>query len=142
MNNYTLDGADKIRSRRTFRSEHAQVVQPPVDALCRNSRSDAHLFFGVRQCGGAVINASVKHGTTSSAARCLLHARRALNANTWDNNRAGRPKGPVNQLIAGGTRRSDHQRQDFFFGTYQSRGPERALSQTATVRRRGCARAI
>ncbi len=58
----------------------------------------------------------------------------ALNANTWDNNRAGRPKGPFNQLIAGGTFGGPIVRsKTFFFGDYQSSRTERALSQTATV---------
>ena len=82
-----------------------------------------------------MINASVKQGTNKFSGSLFGFLRdESLNANTWDNNRAGRPKGPFNQLIAGGTFGGPIVNgKTFFFGDYQSSRTERALSQTATV---------
>ena len=87
------------------------------------------------KAAGAVINASVKQGTNQFSGSLFGFLRdESLNANTWDNIRANRPKGPFNQLIAGGTLGGPIiSNKTFFFGDYQSSRTERALSQTATV---------
>jgi hypothetical protein len=87
------------------------------------------------KAAGAVINASVKQGTNQFRGTVFEFFRdESLNANTWDNNRAGVPKGPFNQHIAGGVLGGPLvRRRTFFFGDYQAQRTERALSQTATV---------
>ena len=134
-NNYTLDGADNNSFSTNLQERSPQVVAPPVDALQEFKVQTRTYSAEFGKAAGAVINASVKQGTNSYSGSLFAFLRdESLNANTWDNNRAGRPKGPFNQLIAGGTFGGPIVRgKTFFFGDYQSSRTERALSQTATV---------
>jgi hypothetical protein len=134
-NNYTLDGADNNSFSTNLQERSPQVVAPPVDALQEFKVQTRTYSAEFGKAAGAVINASVKQGTNKYSGSLFAFLRdEALNANTWDNNRAGRPKGPFNQLIAGGTFGGPIVRgRTFFFGDYQSSRTERALSQTATV---------
>lgn len=134
-NNYTLDGADNNSFSTNLQERSPQVVAPPVDALQEFKVQTRTYSAEFGKAAGAVINASVKQGTNKYSGSLFAFMRdEALNANTWDNNRAGRPKGPFNQLIAGGTFGGPIVRgRTFFFGDYQSSRTERSLSQTATV---------
>ena len=134
-NNYTLDGADNNSFSTNLQERSPQVVAPPVDALQEFKVQTRTYSAEFGKAAGAVINASVKQGTNKYSGSLFAFLRdEALNANTWDNNRAGRPKGPFNQLIAGGTFGGPIVRgRTFFFGDYQSSRTERSLSQTATV---------
>lgn len=134
-NNYTLDGADNNSFSTNLQERSPQVVQPPVDALSEFKVQTRTYSAEFGKAAGAVINASVKQGSNQYSGSLFAFLRdESLNANTWDNNRAGRPKGPFNQLIAGGTFGGPLAKgKTFFFGDYQSSRTERALSQTATV---------
>jgi hypothetical protein len=134
-NNYTLDGADNNSFSTNLQERSPQVVQPPVDALQEFKVQTRTYSAEFGKAAGAVINASVKQGTNSFRGSAFEFFRdEAFNANTWDNNRAGRPKGPFNQHIAGFTLGGPVVRgKTFFFGDYQATRTERALSQTATV---------
>ena len=134
-NNYTLDGADNNSFSTNLQERSPQVVQPPVEALSEFKVQTRTYSAEFGKAAGAVINASIKQGTNKYSGSLFAFLRdEALNANTWDNNRAGRAKGPFNQLIAGGTFGGPLVRgKTFFFGDYQSSRTERALSQTATV---------
>ncbi|HYB94723.1 MAG TPA: TonB-dependent receptor [Vicinamibacterales bacterium] len=134
-NNYTLDGADNNSFSTNLQERSPQVVAPPVDALQEFKVQTRTYSAEFGKAAGAIINASVKQGTNRYSGSAFAFFRdEALNANTWDNNRAGRPKGPFNQLIAGFTFGGPIARgKTFFFGDYQSSRTERALTQTATV---------
>ena len=134
-NNYTLDGADNNSFSTNLQERSPQVVAPPVDALQEFKVQTRTYSAEFGKAAGAVINASIKQGTNDFRGSLFAFLRdEALNANTWDNNRAGREKGPFNQLIAGGTLGGPIvSGRTFFFGDYQSSRTERALSQTATV---------
>jgi hypothetical protein len=134
-NNYTLDGADNNSFSTNLQERSPQVVAPPVDALQEFKVQTRTYSAEFGKAAGAVINASVKQGTNNFRGSLFGFLRdESLNANTWDNNRAGRPKGPFNQLIAGGTLGGPIvSSKTFFFGDYQSSRTERALSQPATV---------
>jgi hypothetical protein len=134
-NNYTLDGADNNSFSTNLQERSPQVVAPPVDALQEFKVQTRTYSAEFGKAAGAVINASIKQGTNDFRGSGFAFIRdESLNANTWDNNRAGRPKGPFNQLIAGGTFGGPIVRgRTFFFGDYQSSRTERSLSQTATV---------
>ncbi|MEO8678739.1 MAG: TonB-dependent receptor [Vicinamibacterales bacterium] len=134
-NNYTLDGADNNSFSTNLQERSPQVVSPPVDALQEFKVQTRTYSAEFGKAAGAVINASVKQGTNRFSGSLFGFWRdEALNANTWDNVRAARPKGPFNQLIAGGTFGGPIQKsKTFFFGDYQSARTERALSQAATV---------
>ncbi len=113
-NNYTLDGADNNSFSTNLQERSPQVVSPPVDALQEFKVQTRTYSAEFGKAAGAVINASVKQGTNQFSGSLFGFFRdESLNANTWDNIRAGRPKGPFNQLIAGGTLGGPHrQRQD------------------------------
>jgi hypothetical protein len=134
-NNYTLDGADNNSFSTNLQERSPQVVSPPVDALQEFKVQTRTYSAEFGKAAGAVINASIKQGSNQFSGSLFGFLRdESLNANTWDNNRANRPKGPFNQLIAGGTLGGPLVRgKTFFFGDYQSARTERALSQTATV---------
>jgi hypothetical protein len=134
-NNYTLDGADNNSFSTNLQERSAQVVQPPVDALQEFKVQTRTYSAEFGKAAGAVINASIKQGTNSFSGSAYEFFRdEAFNANTWDNNRAGRPKGKFNQHIAGLTFGGPIVRsKTFFFGDYQATRTERALSLTSTV---------
>jgi hypothetical protein len=134
-NNYTLDGADNNSFSTNLQERSPQVVAPPVDALQEFKVQTRTYSAEFGKAAGAVINASIKQGSNQFSGSLFGFLRdESLNANTWDNVRALRPKGPFNQLIAGGTLGGPLVRgKTFFFGDYQSARTERALSQTATV---------
>ena len=134
-NNYTLDGADNNSFSTNLQERSPQVVQPPVDALQEFKVQTRTYSAEFGKSAGAVVNASIKQGSNAFRGSVYEFFRdEALNANTWDNNRAGRAKGPFNQHIAGGTLGGPIARnKTFFFGDYQATRTERALSQTATV---------
>ncbi len=134
-NNYTLDGADNNSFSTNLQERSPQVVQPPVDALQEFKVQTRTYSAEFGKAAGAVINASIKQGTNSFHGSAFEFFRdEAFNANTWDNNRAQRPKGKFNQHIAGFTLGGPVVRnRTFFFGDFQATRTERALSQTATV---------
>jgi Carboxypeptidase regulatory-like domain/TonB dependent receptor len=134
-NNYTLDGADNNSFSTNLQERSPQVVQPPIDALAEFKVQTRTYSAEFGKAAGAVINASVKQGTNRFRGSGFEFFRdEAFNANTWDNNRANRPKGKFNQHIAGFTLGGPVVRgKTFFFGDYQATRTDRALSQTATV---------
>jgi len=134
-NNYMLDGADNNSFSTNLQERSPQVVQPPVDALQEFKVQTRTYSAEFGRSAGAVINASVKQGTNAIRGNAYGFFRdEALNANTWDNNRAGRPKGPFDQQIAGFTLGGPLSKNRLFlFGDYQATRTNRQLSQTATV---------
>jgi carboxypeptidase family protein len=134
-NNYTLDGADNNSMSTNLQERSPQVVAPPVDALQEFKVQTRTYSAEFGKAAGAVINASVKQGTNQFHGTLFEFFRdESLNANTWDNNRAGVKKGPFNQNILGGVFGGPLVRgRTFFFGDYQATRTERALSQTTTV---------
>lgn len=134
-NNYMLDGADNNSMSTNLQERSPQVVAPPVDALQEFKVQTRTYSAEFGKAAGAVINASVKQGTNRYRGTLFEFFRdEALNANTWDNNRAGVVKGPFNQHIMGGVLGGPLVRgKTFFFGDYQASRTERALSQTTTV---------
>ena len=95
-NNYTLDGADNNSMSTNLQERSPQVVAPPVDALQEFKVQTRTYSAEFGKAAGAVINASVKQGTNQFRGTLFEFFRdEAMNANTWDNNRAGVEKGPV-----------------------------------------------
>jgi hypothetical protein len=134
-NNFILDGGDNNSASTNLQERSTEVVQPPVDAL-EEFRVQTRTYsaeFG--KAAGAVINASIKQGTNAFHGNLFEFYRNdKFNANTWENERAGRPKGRFDQNIAGGTLGGPIVRnQTFFFGDYQLTRTSKALTQVATV---------
>ena len=134
-NNFMLDGADNNSFSTNLQERSAQVIQPPVDAL-EEFRVQTRTYsaeFG--KAAGAVINASIKQGSNAFRGDLFDFFRdEAFNANTWDNNRADRPKGRFNQHIGGATLGGPILKgHTFFFGDYQATRTTKALTATAVV---------
>ena len=134
-NNYTLDGADNNSFTTNLQERSVQVVQPPVDAL-EEFRVQTRTYsaeFG--RAAGAVINASIKQGTNAFRGNAYEFFRdEALNANRWENNRAGLEKAAFRQDIFGGTLGGPIRRdRTFFFVSYQGTRTDRELTGQATV---------
>jgi hypothetical protein len=134
-NNYTLDGADNNSFTTNLQERSVQVVQPPVDAL-EEFRVQTRTYsaeFG--RAAGAVINASIKQGSNSFRGNVYEFFRdEALNANRWENNRAGLEKPAFRQDIFGGTLGGPILRdRTFFFVSYQGTRTDRELTGQATV---------
>jgi hypothetical protein len=134
-NNFILDGGDNNSMSTNLQERSTEVIQPPVDAL-EEFRVQTRTYsaeFG--KAAGAVINASIKQGTNAFRGNLFEFFRdERFNANTWENNRAGRPKGQFNQHIAGATLGGPIVRNHtFFFGDFQATRTSKALTQLATV---------
>lgn len=134
-NNYTLDGADNNSFTTNLQERSVQVVQPPVDAL-EEFRVQTRTYsaeFG--RAAGAVINASIKQGTNAFRGNAYEFYRdEALNANRWENNRAGLEKAKFGQNIFGGTLGGPVLRdRTFFFVSFQRTQTNRELTGQATV---------
>jgi hypothetical protein len=134
-NNFVLDGGDNNSFSTNLQERTPQVIQPPVDAL-EEFRIQTRTYsaeFG--RSAGAVVNASIKQGSNQYRGTLFGFLRdEAMNANTWENEQAGRAKGKYNQYIFGATLGGPIVRNRlFFFGDYQGTRQEQALSQLATV---------
>jgi hypothetical protein len=134
-NNFVLDGGDNNSFSTNLQERTPQVIQPPVDAL-EEFRIQTRTYsaeFG--RSAGAVVNASIKQGSNQFRGTVFGFLRdEAMNANTWVNEQAGRPKGTYNQYIYGATVGGPIVRNKlFFFGDYQGTRQDQALSLTGTV---------
>ena len=144
-NNYTLDGADNNSMSTNLQERSPQVVAPPVDALQEFKVQTRTYSAEFGKAAGAVINASVKQGTNQFRGTLFEFFRdEALNANTWDNNRAGVREGSVQpahrsaacsagRWCKGGRSSS---------ATTRRRGPSARCRRRRRCRRRGCGPAI
>lgn len=137
-NNFVLDGGDNNSFSTNLQERTPQVIQPPVDALeeFRIQTSTYSAEFG--RSAGAVINASIKQGTNQYRGSVFGFARdEAFNANTWENEQAGREKGKYNQYIYGATLGGPIIKNKlFFFGDYQGTRQERRSRSSPPCRRR------
>src|SRR5256885_1360813 len=134
-NNFILDGGDNNSASTNLQERSTEVVQPPVDAVEEFRVQTRTYSAGFGKAAGAVINASIKQGSNAFRGDLFDFFRDdAFNANTWDNNRAGRPKGQFNQHIGGATLGGPIVKtRTFFFGDYQATRTTKALTQTAVV---------
>ena len=134
-NNFLLDGADNNSGSTNLQERSTQVVQPPVDALQEFKVQTRTYTAEFGKAAGAIINASIKQGTNEFHGSAFEFFRdEAFNANLWENNRAGRPKGKYNQNIPGFTLGGPIVRgRTFFFGDYQATRTQQALTSLSVV---------
>ena len=104
QNNFLLNGIDNNSFSENLQEFSVQVVQPPPDAI-QEFRVQTRTYsseFG--NSAGAVINATIKGGTNNYHGNLFEYARNSVfDANTWINDRAGKPKGRFTQNQFGGT---------------------------------------
>ena len=134
-NNFLLDGADNNSGSTNLQERSTQVVQPPVDALQEFKVQTRTYTAEFGKAAGAIINASIKQGTNQFRGSAFEFFRdEAFNANLWENNRAGRPKGKYNQNIPGFTLGGPIVRgKTFFFGDFQATRTDQALTSLSVV---------
>jgi Carboxypeptidase regulatory-like domain/TonB dependent receptor len=121
QNNFLLNGVDNNVNVIDFLNQTAYVVGPSVEAIgeMRILTNGYNAEYG-RGAGG-VVNVSLKSGTNElhgSLFEILQNDK--LNANRWENNKAGRSKGPYRQNQFGATLGGPIIRNRMFiFGDYQ-----------------------
>ncbi len=121
QNNFLLNGIDNNSWSENLQEFSVQVVQPPPDAV-QEFRVQTRTYsseFG--NSAGAVINATIKSGTNQYHGNVFEYLRNnVLNANSWLNNKNGRPKGRLVQNQFGGTFGGPIIKdKTFFFGDVQ-----------------------
>jgi len=135
QNNFLLNGIDNNSFSENLQEFSVQVVQPPPDAV-QEFRVQTRTYsseFG--NSAGAVINATIKSGTNNYHGNLFEYVRNSVfDANTWINNRNGKPKGRFTQNQFGGTFGGPVIKdKTFFFFDMQRFTSRRSTTVTSTV---------
>jgi hypothetical protein len=94
QNNYLLDGIDNNTSNVDFLSGVAYIVKPPIDAVDEIKILTSSFSAEYGRAGGAVLNTTLKSGTSQFRGSVWEFARNdAMNATDFFANRAGIKKG-------------------------------------------------
>jgi len=121
QNNFLLNGVDNNVNVIDFINQTAYVIGPSVEAIgeMRVLTNGYNAEYG-RGAGG-VVNVNLKSGTNELHGSLFEYLQNEkLNANRWENNKAGKPKGPVKQNQFGATLGGPIIRNRLFiFGDYQ-----------------------
>lgn len=121
QNNFLINGVDNNVNVIDFLNQTSFVVSPSVDAIgeFRVLTNGYNAEYG-RGAGG-VVNVIIKSGTNQIHGTVFEYLQNsALNANRWENNRAGQDKGPLKQNQFGVTFGAPIIKNKlFFFGDYQ-----------------------
>jgi hypothetical protein len=98
-NSYLLDGVDMTEA-----VDNRVAYQPNPDALAENSVETNNYAADVGNVAGAVISSILKSGTNRHLGHAFEFYRNSdVDANRWENNRAGAAKPERTQHIFGGT---------------------------------------
>uniref|UniRef100_Q02CJ0 TonB-dependent receptor n=1 Tax=Solibacter usitatus (strain Ellin6076) TaxID=234267 RepID=Q02CJ0_SOLUE len=143
QNNFLLNGVDNNVNTIDFLNQTSYAVGPSVEAISEMSVQTNGFNAEYGRAAGAVINVNLKSGSNQlhgSLFEVLQNKR--LNANSWTNNQANKPRGPFIQNQFGATAGGPIRKNKLFiFGDYQgtriaSSGGIQGLgfsSSTATV---------
>jgi hypothetical protein len=116
QNNFILDGVDNNSYDENMSTRSSQVVVPSVDALSE-FKIQTHTYdvsFG--RNAGSVINATLKSGSDQFHGDVWEFLRnKAMDANDWFLDKAGKPKAPYQQNQYGGTLGGPIRRNHSFF---------------------------
>src|SRR5437588_4711372 len=121
QNNFLLNGVDNNVNTIDFLNQTSYAVGPSVEAISEMSVQTNGFNAEYGRAAGAVINANLKSGSNALHGSVFeLLQNRDLNANSWTNNQAGKPRGPFvqNQFGATGSGPLIKNRL-FLFGDYQ-----------------------
>jgi len=121
QNNFLLNGVDNNINTIDFLNQTSYAIAPAVDAVQEVSVQTSGYNAEYGRAAGGVINVTLKSGTNELHGGLFEYLQnRALDANSWTNNRAGQPRGPFVQnqfgAMAGGPIRKN---KLFVFGDYQ-----------------------
>jgi hypothetical protein len=121
QNNFLLNGVDNNVNTIDFLNQTSYAVGPSVEAIGEMSVQTNGVNAEYGRAAGAVLNVNLKSGTNNLHGSLFENLQnRDLNANSWTNNQAGRPRGPFVQNQFGATAGGPIVRNKLFvFGDYQ-----------------------
>lgn len=121
QNNFLLNGVDNNVNTIDFLNQTSYAVGPSVEAIGEMSVQTNGVNAEYGRAAGAVVNINLKSGTNELHGSLFeILQNRQLNANSWTNNQAGRPRGPFIQNQFGATAGGPIVKNRLFiFGDYQ-----------------------
>lgn len=121
QNNFLLNGVDNNVNVIDFINQTAFVVGPSVEAIGEMTIITNGYNAEYGRGAGGVLNVNLKSGTNEFHGAIFENLQNEkLNANRWENNKAGRPRGPFKQNQFGGAIGGPIIKNKlFFFGDYQ-----------------------
>ena len=121
QNNFLINGVDNNVNVIDFLNQTSYVIGPPVDAIneMHVTTNGANAEYG-RGAGG-VVDVTLKSGTNQLHGSVFEYLQNdAIDANRWENNKAGQPIGAFRQNQFGGTAGGPIIKNKLFiFGDYQ-----------------------
>src|SRR5437764_9304041 len=121
QNNFLLNGVDNNVNTIDFLNQTSYAVGPSVEAISEMTVLTNGFNAEYGRAAGAVVNVNLKSGTNQLHGSLFeVLQNRDLNANSWTNNQAGKPRGPFVQNQFGATAGGPIKRNKLFvFGDYQ-----------------------
>ncbi len=121
QNNFLLNGVDNNINTIDFLNQTSYAVGPAIDAVSEVSIQTNGYNAEYGRAAGGVINVTLKSGTNALHGSLFEYlANKDLDANTWNNNRAGAVRGPFVQNQFGATAGGPIKKNKLFiFGDYQ-----------------------
>jgi hypothetical protein len=121
QNNFLLNGVDNNVNTIDFLNQTSYAVGPSVEAIGEMSVQTNGFNAEYGRAAGAVVNVNLKSGSNDLHGSLFeILQNRNLNANSWTNNQANRPRGPFVQNQFGATAGGPIIRNRLFiFGDYQ-----------------------
>src|SRR5215831_6005368 len=121
QNNFLLNGVDNNVNTIDFLNQTSYAVGPSVEAISEMSVQTNGFNAEYGRAAGAVINVNLKSGTNELHGSLFeVLQNRELNANSWTNNQANKPRGPYIQNQFGATAGGPIVKNKLFiFGDYQ-----------------------
>jgi hypothetical protein len=121
QNNFLLNGVDNNINTIDFLNQTAYAIGPSPDAVSEVTVQTNGYNAEYGRAAGGVINVSLKSGTNAVHGSVFEYlANKDLDANTWTNNSAGKPRGPFVQNQFGATTGGPIIKNKLFiFGDYQ-----------------------
>ncbi len=103
QNNFLLNGVDNNVNVIDFLNQTAFVVGPSVEAISEMRVMTSGYGAEYGRGAGGVMNVTLKSGTNEFHGAAFEYLQnKALDANRWENNQAGQPRGPFKQNQYGG----------------------------------------
>jgi hypothetical protein len=121
QNNFLLNGVDNNINTIDFLNQTAYAVGPSVEAISEMNVITNGYNAEYGRAAGGVINVNLKSGTNEIHGSLFeVLQNKKLDANTWNNNLAGAPRGPFVDNQFGGTAGGPIRKNRLFiFGDYQ-----------------------
>ncbi len=121
QNNFLLNGVDNNVNTIDFLNQTSYAVGPSVEAISEMSVQTNGFNAEYGRAAGAVINVNLKSGSNQLHGSLFeILQNKDLNANSWTNNQAGKPRGPYIQNQFGATAGGPIIKNKLFiFGDYQ-----------------------